>query len=333
MLPVNAPAIPELRGVALTTLHVNPIFEQLDGPPDLVARAKSLAQLALAERTVKGYAGCARRFITWCGAYNICAVPVTIEDLLLYLAFRSQRVKFGTVKQDLTAIRYLQTRFGFPMPQDVRIDDLMAGFARLSEPPMPKYPLRVADVRMVCDMLDRCPNEVQAIRDRAMFLTAVFTVFRGNELCGFQLVNVRFEARGVELRLPRSKRNQTGPPESIYLAYGDPQICPVRALLGWIRLLPDDTGPLFRRVWSNGRIGTKRLHLNTWTTIVKRAVTLLGYDPTEYASHSLRSGGLVSEYEAGSSTLELMRMGRYESERSLLPYLKYARPCPRLSVL
>ncbi len=58
--------------------------------------------------------------------------------------------------------------------------------------------------------------------------------------------------------------------------------------------------------------------------MVTGAVEAAGYDPAEYAGHSLRAGFLTSGAENGASLFKLMEVSRHKSMDTLRGYVRRA---------
>ena len=121
--------------------------------------------------------------------------------------------------------------------------------------------------------------------------------------------------------LYRSKgdRNAEGVP--IFIPAGPcPRHCPIAWTEALLRVssLPTSspTDPLF--TFPNGKLVLKRPFI-TW---LKRNLTSLNIDPSQYSGHSLRIGAAVSAARNGMAEQLIQTLGRWRSDAYLL-YIKY----------
>lgn len=67
-----------------------------------------------------------------------------------------------------------------------------------------------------------------------------------------------------------------------------------QALAAWLAAAPAESGPLFRRLYKGGKIGTSGLSADQVARIVQRRAQLAGLEG-DWAAHSLRSGSAPYE--------------------------------------
>ena len=99
---------------------------------------------------------------------------------------------------------------------------------------------------------------------------------------------------------------------------------PVEAVRAWLDASGITSGPVFRRVRKNGRIGDEALNAETVAALIKDYAGRVGLRPEDYAGHSLRSGFLTSAAEAGASALRMAEVSRHKSLDTLLGYVRRA---------
>ena len=135
---------------------------------------------------------------------------------------------------------------------------------------------------------------MRGVRDWAVLVVGWWSACRRSELSALRRSDVVEHPEGFVLKVRKSKTDQEARGRSIPLAYfGDPPLCPVRALRAWFGILEGD-GPLFRSVSRWDHISKGRLSGETISAIVKEHGEAVGIDPTTLGGHSLRSG-FVSE--------------------------------------
>ncbi|WP_082937595.1 tyrosine-type recombinase/integrase [Rhodococcus sp. 852002-51564_SCH6189132-a] len=81
----------------------------------------------------------------------------------------------------------------------------------------------------------------------------------------------------------------------------------------WAELRGSEGGPLFTNVAGRGPRGSIGGQLSDAhpNRVVKRAVTLIGEDPTRYSAHSLRSGFITSAARAGVEPRLIKQQSRH----------------------
>lgn len=82
-------------------------------------------------------------------------------------------------------------------------------------------------------------------------------------------------------------------------------------------------GPIFRRIDIHGCVGARQLTAQSVALIVKNVVEKAGYDPERFAGHSLRAGFATSTAAAGKTLHNIMRQGRWKSERVAMSYIRH----------
>jgi len=98
--------------------------------------------------------------------------------------------------------------------------------------------------------------------------------------------------------------------------------CPVKALDHWLELSGIENGPIFRRVFKGGKIGTTALSSYSVALIVKRWALHAGLNPEDFAGHSLRSGFLTSAAMNRASLFKMMEVSRHKDPKTVMQYIK-----------
>lgn len=274
---------------------------------------------------------------------DICPVP-TEMDLVFYAAHRARRgVKPAGVRQELTAIGQLFAAHGFDHPvllgpngrMGLRLHRVLRGIAvRHSSSKRTRLPLTVGLLRKIKPTLaTACPwlGEI----DRALYWAAlclgVYGMLRISEIAAPKTdrstwgttrrsdVQEVQESSGASLliRLRCSKTDCTRQGVTIKVFANGTETCPVAAFRDYVRISPDrgSDSPAF--TLQDGTYLTR----DRLTLVLRKTLAFLGFDPTAYASHSLRIGGVVSAAAAGYGIETLKRLGRWSSD-AVLVYLQ-----------
>ena len=98
--------------------------------------------------------------------------------------------------------------------------------------------------------------------------------------------------------------------------------CAAGALtLAWLAAAPAESGPLFRRLYKGGKIGTSGLSADQVARIVQRRAQLAGLEG-DWAAHSLRSGFVTEAGRQGVPLGEVMAMTEHRSVTTVMGYFQ-----------
>jgi len=309
---------------ALSHLHLNPIFARLRTAGPAGAEAFRLASGSRADVTRRNYETYARQFIDFCRAegHDLSAQSTACFLADLFLRKRA----YGTCKSAKTAINYLFHYHGLPpLGNSFLVRDVLRGIQRQSAPERRKRPIRIHELGVLSQLVDRDENETRGVRDRALFLLLYFSGLRPGPLRDLRLENLTWINGGLQITTTHSKTNQTNKDEFTVVNYAsDINICPVRAVQAWLSRRGLAPGMLFREVRASGAIGAP-LAPATLNDRLKNYASSLGYEPSEISAYSLRRGSAISEAEALFPETHISRRLGHRSARSLQPYLDDAK--------
>ena len=140
--------------------------------------------------------------------------------------------------------------------------------------------------------------------------------------------HLQFDSDGLSITIPRSKTDQLGRGETVYIQFAAHPACPVSLIQDYIdRLHYDDgqDGYIQPRVSStNGDqhgIWNTTVSYSTALSDLKLLLTSLGYDASRFGEHSGRRGGATAASDAGVDWTDLMSHGRWKSVATPLGYL------------
>jgi integrase len=304
------------------------LFEN-EGGPDM-RKLKALAsQMAgvRADNTVRGYASDWRMFELWCKEARRKALPASEETVCLYVVSKMDERKMSTIGRHVAAIMDMHRRGGLEEPSGKELKAVMAGARRTKgTAPEGKTAFTPGDLRSMCSKLRRL-GTLTALRDRAILCIGFAGGMRVSEIVGLEVADLRFVAKGVWVKIRRSKTDQEGAGRDVGVFRGHRvTTCPVRTLRAWLvvrdkkfgkggRLFPGPDGE---------ELGTR----NVWSR-VKLAAELAGLNPELYGVHSLRVGCVTAAAEGGmSESLIMQRTGH----KSVQMVSRYCRPVSAFSV-
>ncbi|WP_296252837.1 site-specific integrase, partial [Pseudomonas sp. UBA4194] len=167
-------------------------------------------------------------------------------------------------------------------------------------------------------MLATCDDGVRGIRDRALLLLAWSGGGRRrSEVVGLRVGDVRrldedtwlyaLGATKTDLGGMRREKPLRGPA--------------AHALAAWLDVAPASAGPLFRRLYKGGKVGTTGLSGDQVARIVQRRAKLAGLDG-DWAAHSLRSGFVTEAGRQGVPLGEVMAMTEHRSVATVMGYFQ-----------
>lgn len=167
-------------------------------------------------------------------------------------------------------------------------------------------------------LLATCTDGVRGIRDRALLLLAWSGGGRRrSEVVGLQVGDVRQLDADTWLYALGATKTDTG---------GVRRDKPLRgpaaqALTAWLKAAPAQEGPLFRRMYKGGKVGTAGLSGDQVARIVQRRAKLAGLEG-DWAAHSLRSGFVTEAGRQGVPLGEVMAMTEHRSVTTVMGYFQ-----------
>lgn len=279
----------------------------------------------LAANTVLSYAAGWKAFQRWCRDAGRVEMPASTQTCLDYASWSiAAGLRLETVHHRLKAINHYHRKENVALPFDAEGRKFLRNAKRaLCERPQGMTPLTPAQLRQVSQVLlnRQTPSDV---RDRAVILLGFACGWRRSELVSLDLRDVHWTSEGIQIWLAKSKTDQEADGRSVGVQYGEHRLtCPLQALRDWLELRGRWAGPLFTNVTPGQRITEKRLQGDTIRRALKRALSLIGEDPTFYGAHSLRSGMITAAIEAGASETAVMHR---TGHRSYTMMRRYVRP-------
>jgi integrase len=136
--------------------------------------------------------------------------------------------------------------------------------------------------------------------------------------------DVEMLEEGILLHIRRSKTDQEWEGAQIPIPRGR-RLKPVEALETWLAASKITDGPLFVSIGKGGRVKQDRLSDNAIGEIVKHYAAAAGFDPKEFAGHSLRAGFVTSALEDGADMFKVMDVTRHRRVETLKGYDRRAK--------
>ena len=280
---------------------------------------QDLIRNSVASNTSKQYASGQRKFLDFCNLIGAAPCPASEVLLMRYVASISNSVRGSTVQSHLSAIRFLHIANGFPNPMESyeRLKLMVRALKKRSGNIRQRAPVTV----VMLEGIFRCLN-FQLFNDSllwAMIACAFFGFLRVSEFTtegdfdpNFNLelkdFSIERDLSFASLRIKSSKTDPFRKGCTITLgAISDPKLCPVAAMIAYLRRRGLASGPLFRS--SNGRPASR----SWFCRRLKESIAIIGVTG-DFTSHSLRIGAATAAAAAGLSAETIQAMGRWSSD-------------------
>jgi site-specific recombinase XerD len=278
---------------------------------ELGARAANFARTSRSAATERAYRSDWADFSSWCERAGLPALPADPTTVGAYLSDRAGSLRVATLNRRIAAITAAHRIAGLGLDGGhPAIAQVLAGIRRTyGTKQAAKTAMLTEDLRRVIRAL---PARLAGVRDKAVLLVGFAGAFRRSELAALDLSDVSLSAGGVIITIRRSKTDQEGAGREVGIprARKGSATCPVAALEAWLEesrkhIVVVDEAPVFRAVFHDKPTG--RLSGHAIAGIVKRAVSRVGFDPSKYAGHSLRSGFATSAARGGADLVYIMQ--------------------------
>jgi integrase len=160
-------------------------------------------------------------------------------------------------------------------------------------------------------------------RDRALLLLGFSGAFRRSELVALDVEDLEETRDGLVVTIRKSKTDPEGQGRRLGIPPGaDEASCPLLAIETWRAAAGIETGALFRVMNRHDQVLPKRLSGEGVGIVVKRHVEGLGFDPSQFAGHSLRAGLATSAAAAGKSERAIMSQTGHRSLTTVRRYIR-----------
>lgn len=304
-----------------------------------VERAADYARASRSAATQRAYGSDWKIFVAWCEARRLESMPATPAVVATFLASEADNgLKANTVGRRLAAIGYHHRQAGMDPPQEQSgagaMFEVLAGIRNtLGTRKDRKAP---ADAGALGAMLATIKgDDLRAIRDRALLAIGMAAALRRSELVALWIHDVELPTEGLRLLVGRSKTDQSGEGAVVAIPEGH-RIRPKALLLAWTEaameaarqlsnpLISFDRGPLFRRLTRGGELTADPMSDRAIARLVQRCASDAGFDPADFAGHSLRSGFLTEAARQGASIFKMRDVSRHKSVQVLSDYVRDA---------
>ena len=297
-------------------------------PAELTATLELAADFAKASKapaTQAAYASDFRIFDSWCRARGLSALPASAATLAAFLADEATAGKrASTLGRRLAAIRYFHRADGQETPTaDEKVKAVLSGIRRtIGAAPVRK---KAATSDIVLGMVGGKGRSLRELRNRAILLLGFAGAFRRSELVALDVVDIEWSTEGALVTIRRSKTDQEGLGRKVAIPHGE-IACPVAALKAWLEAASITEGAVFRRIFNKRaqRITDRRLAGRNVASVVKAGAAKLGFDPSTFGGHSLRSGLVTTAVKRGVNLMKVCDQTGHKSLEMLRVYSRDA---------
>lgn len=286
------------------------------------AMMKRIMNARFAKNTVVTYKSGWRIFQRWCLSAGHSAMPADPQTVMDYAAWcLAAGYRLQTVHHRLKSINFHHREEKQPLPFNAECRAFLRQARRaIAERPQGMQPLSPEQLAQISETLQAKGNYLN-VRDRSMVLLGFACGWRCSEIVSLDLCDVRWDPKGIELWLAKSKTDQEGKGRSVGIHYGSTSLlCPIAALKAWLELRGDWAGPLFAAVTPGRLLTHRRLDSDAVRRAVKRALKLVGEDPQSFGAHSLRAGMVTAAIDAGASETAVMQRTGHRSHEMVRRY-------------
>ena len=282
---------------------IDEIFEKFDG--------------AFAENTMRAYRSDFEMYLKWCFAKNVMPIPATAYDLARYVDELSQTCKSATIRRKINSLGTIFRLSKNPDPsKDPEVVLAMKRMHRkIGRHQKQARPLLRHNLE---HLLSNCSDDLRGLRNRVLLQLGHETMRRGSELCAlkFDDLEIKHEFTPVlHLRTSKTDQEATGLAMPISRKLSD-------LIHAWKIAIGAQGGYILRAIDKHGNVSPK---LSTGAlSLILNSITCDGHCGTEpkFSSLSFRLGGAITLFTEGLTFEEIMLLGGWRSDASLMRYLK-----------
>ena len=279
---------------------------------------------SISESTRRAYTNDLTIFARWCQAKQIDPIHCDAGVIANFLADQASKgISPSTLNRRIAAIKYAHEARGFQSPTlDKLVSSTLKGIKRnRQQPPRQK---QAATAEKIITMLAHCDTTTLiGKRDKALLLIGFAGAFRRSELGALTVDDVFVTDEGLRVNVRQSKTDQEAQGQQIAIPDGKMQV--VDVLFDWLDHAGIFEGYVFRGFYKGGKTTrTNKLSGQAVADIVKTYALKSGFNPAEFAGHSLRSGFVTSAAENGANLFKIMDVSRHKSVQTIREYVRHA---------
>ena len=291
-----------------------------------------LARPDLAASTERAYAHDWADFATFCRRHGLEALPAAPQTLALYLKSLETKtsespagllhgtpgLSVSTLRRRLAAIASKHATEKLETPTDhPLVKKLVRRYSRSRGTAEKKKD--ALTIERLPAILMAMPDDLPALRDRALLLLGYAGAFRRSELVALDVADLRFSKAGLYVWIAAAKNDPRKKGRELYVPrLLGTELCAVRALERWLEV--DGTmAAIFRTFDLRRRLTANRLDPGDVARILRRRCAAAGVDG-DFAGHSLRRGFITN---AAKKKVTIESIKRVTGQRSNVVVLGY----------
>ena len=309
------------------------------------------AQKAASPATLRAYRSDWQHYKSWCEECGFEPTPSSPKTVGAYLASLATTKAPTTIRRRLAAIAKMHKFNNWPWnSSDLYIQDRLKGVLREHGRPVKKAAAITEPI--LRKLLETCDFSARGARDRALILIGFTGALRRSELVALTVKDVTVDAKGMRIRIMRSKTDKAGEGAEIGIPRGKhAQTCAVSAYERWRLVADRKTGPVFFRINSTNRVrpqndkkgrqappvavqkpkkqgfDTQPLSAQAVSDILVKRAAMAGVvieEQKRFSAHSLRVGFITAAYEKGVRDEDIMKHSRHKDLRTMRGYVERA---------
>ena len=295
-----------------------------------------LARPDLAASTERAYAHDWADFATFCRRHGLQARPAAPQTLALYLkSLETQTsqspaglrngtagLSVSTLRRRLAAIaskhatEKLETPTNHPL-----VKKLLRRYSRSRGTAEKKKD--ALTIERLPAILMAMPDDLPALRDRALLLLGYAGAFRRSELVALDVADLRFTSAGLYVWIAAAKNDPRKKGREIYVPrLPGTELCAVTALVQWLEIV-GVTAAVFLTFDLRGRLTANRLDPGDVARILRRRCVAAGVDG-DFAGHSLRRGFITNAAKKKVPVESIKQVTGQRSNAIVLDYVAAA---------
>jgi integrase len=305
---------------------------------EVLARAvdHDLATPDHAPATERAYAHDWADFAAFSERHGLATLPAAPQTLALYLKSLETRrsrspagIRAGTaglalptLRRRLAAIASRHATAGQESPTDhPLVRKLLRRYSRSRGTAVKKKePLLIERLPAI---LRAMPDDLPALRDRALLLLGYAGAFRRSELVALNVEDLRFSKSGLYVWIGAAKNDPLKKGRELYVPrLAGSELCAVAALARWLEAV-GPTGTVFRTFDLRGLLTENRLDAGDVARVLRRRAAAGGV-MGDFAGHSLRRGFITNAAKKKVPIESIKRVTGQRSSGVVLDYVAAA---------
>lgn len=274
---------------------------------------------AFSDQTLRSYRSDFELIAAWCRKRRVPFLPATSETVAAYIEAERMRLKPGTLKRRLAAIRKLHHLAGEGDPtRDADVDLAMRRASR-SQPSRPQQAQGITAERRD-RLLAQCTDDLIGLRDKVLVSVGFDTLCRRGELVALSVNDLTKREDGrYSVLIRRAKNDPGGAGRTAQLSTRSSQLVDE-----WLAATGATGGPLLRPVYRSRALVLYLEPLTIGRVLKKLSnrAELQTDGQSKVSGHSLRVGAAQQLVLNGRGILQVMRAGGWRSMNVVARYVE-----------